>query len=157
MRLHRRSLPSVDEEVLTSISAKRLSLSRHSRYSGFMPLSAAVMSIVALIPEMNFYLDGKGNLFEFLDQKLKQNGHAVIVDAEGAGQRIDAQKEDKDEPNNPDFFDVGPWLKSEFKRWWERDHKGELSAVKYIDHKWAWVRSVTNQPDFDKSSKRLCV
>jgi len=172
-----------------------------------------------LIPEIDFYLEGEGGLFEFLNQRLKQNGHAVIVVAEGAGQnlipRTEAQKEERDESGNPVFLDVGPWLKSELKRWWERDHKGELFTVKYIDptymiravpanatdslyctllahssihgamagytgfvsgpvngnyayipleevvmaknvvetkdHKWAWVRSVTNQPDFEKT------
>ncbi|XP_057983640.1 ATP-dependent 6-phosphofructokinase 2-like [Malania oleifera] len=172
-----------------------------------------------LIPEIEFYLEGEGGLFEFLGQRLKENKHAVIVVAEGAGQemipRNDAQKEEKDESGNPVFLDVGGWLKSELKRWWARDHPGELFTVKYIDptymiravtanatdnlyctllahsaihgvmagytgfvsgpingnyayiplsevaqaknevnindHKWAWVRSVTNQPDFAKS------
>ncbi|KAF7840482.1 ATP-dependent 6-phosphofructokinase 2 [Senna tora] len=173
-----------------------------------------------LIPEIDFYLEGKGGLFEFLDQRLKENGHAVIVVAEGAGQdiipRSQAQKEERDESGNLVFLDVGVWLKSELKKWWEMDHQAdELFTVKYIDptymiravaanatdnsyctllahsaihgimagytgfvagpingnyayipledvakaknavntkdHKWSWVRSVTNQPDFVKS------
>ncbi|GFS45665.1 phosphofructokinase 2 [Actinidia rufa] len=172
-----------------------------------------------LIPENEFYLEGKGGLFEFLEHRLKQNGHAVLVVAEGAGQnmipRSDAQKEERDESGNPVFLDVGGWLKSELKKWWSRDHPGDLFTVKYIDptymiravpanatdnlnctllahsaihgvmagytgfvvgpvngnyvcmpvqevaeaknpvntgdHKWAWVRSVTNQPDFLRS------
>ncbi|KAK1295988.1 6-phosphofructokinase 2 [Acorus calamus] len=172
-----------------------------------------------LIPEDPFYLYGEGGLFEFLYKCLKQNGHAVIVVAEGAGQdmipRSPAQKEERDESGNPVFLDVGPWLKSELKRWWDRDHAGELFTVKYIDptymiravpanamdslyctlvahsaihgvmagytgfvsgpingnyayipvqevaeaksvvntkdHTWAWVRSVTSQPDFGKN------
>ncbi|ONK69332.1 uncharacterized protein A4U43_C05F21740 [Asparagus officinalis] len=90
-----------------------------------------------LIPETEFYLEGKGGLFEFLDQTLKQNGHAVIVVAEGAGQdmipRTESQKEERDESGNPVFLDVGPWLKSELKKWWAKEHKGELLTVKYID------------------------
>ncbi|XP_028764807.1 ATP-dependent 6-phosphofructokinase 2 [Neltuma alba] len=169
-----------------------------------------------LIPETDFYLEGKGGLFEFLDEQLKENGHAVLVVAEGAGQdlipRSEAQKEERDESGNLVFLDVGAWLKSELKNWWDRDHPGELFTVKYIDptymiravpanatdnlycsllahsavhgimagytgfvagpvngnyayipledvaqaknavntkdHKWSWVRSVTNQPDF---------
>lgn len=171
-----------------------------------------------LIPENDFYLEGKGGLFEFVEQRLKNNGHAVIVVAEGAGQnlipRTEKQKEEKDESGNLVFLDVGSWLKSELKRWWEENHPGELFTVKYIDptymiravpanatdnlyctllahsaihgvmtgytgfvsgpingnyayipvedvaivrnlvdtrdHKWAWVRSVTAQPDFVK-------
>ncbi|KAK7262055.1 hypothetical protein RJT34_29615 [Clitoria ternatea] len=82
-------------------------------------------------------LMGKGGLFEFLGQRLKENGHAVLVVAEGAGQRIiprtDSQKEEKDESGNPVFLDVGVWLKSELKKWWARDHPDELFTVKYID------------------------
>ncbi|XP_058114792.1 ATP-dependent 6-phosphofructokinase 2 [Magnolia sinica] len=189
------------------------------RSTGHIALHATLSSRdvdCCLIPEMEFYLEGKGGLFEFLGQCLKEQGHAVIVVAEGAGQdlipRTDAQKEERDESGNPVFLDVGVWLKSELKRWWTRDHAGELFTVKYIDptymiralpanatdnlyctllaystihgvmagytgfvsapinsnyvyipvaevaesrnvvdikdHKWAWVRSVTNQPDF---------
>ncbi|KAJ0018973.1 hypothetical protein Pint_09651 [Pistacia integerrima] len=172
-----------------------------------------------LIPETEFYLEGKGGLFEFLEDRLKENGHAVVVVTEGAGQdmipRTDAQKEERDESGNSVFLDVGSWMKSELKKWWDRDHPDELFTVKYIDpthmiravpanatdnlyctllahssvhgvmagytgfvcgpingnyayipleevaqakhevntrdHKWTWVRSVTNQPDFGKS------
>ncbi|KHN40226.1 6-phosphofructokinase 2 [Glycine soja] len=169
-----------------------------------------------LIPEIDFFLEGKGGLLEFLGQRLKENGHAVLVVAEGAGQdiipRTDSQKDERDESGNPVFLDVGVWLKSELNKWWKREHPNELFTVKYIDptymiravhanatdnlyctllahsaihgvmagytgfvagpingnyayipledvarannpvdtqdHKWSWVRSVTNQPDF---------
>ncbi|XXG47041.1 hypothetical protein AAC387_Pa02g1750 [Persea americana] len=76
-----------------------------------------------LIPENDFYLEGKGGLFEFLEQCIRDNKHALIVVAEGAGQdlipRSNSQKEEKDESGNPVFLDVGVWLKSELKHWWE--------------------------------------
>lgn len=192
------------------------------RSTGHIALNATLSSRdvdCCLIPENEFYLEGKGGLFEFLEQRLKKNGHAVLVVAEGAGQdiipRTDAQKEERDESGNPVFLDVGVWLKSALKKWWDRDHPDELFTVKYIDptymiravpanatdnlyctllahsaihgvmagytgfvagpingnyayipleevavaknpvktgdHKWAWVRSVTNQPDFLRS------
>lgn len=192
------------------------------RSTGHIALHATLSSRdldCCLIPETEFYLEGKGKLFEFLDSRLKENGHAVVVIAEGAGQdiirRTEAQKEERDESGNLVFLDVGSWMKSELKKWWDRDHPGELFTVKYIDptymiravpanatgsmyctllahsaihgvmagytgfvcgpingnyayipleevaqaehevntrdHKWAWVRSVTNQPDFGKS------
>ncbi|KAF8391710.1 hypothetical protein HHK36_024019 [Tetracentron sinense] len=192
------------------------------RSTGHIALHATLSSRdvdCCLIPENEFYLEGKGGLFDFLGRRLKENGHAVVVVAEGAGQdmipRSAAQKEERDESGNPVFLDVGGWLKSELNHWWARDHAGELFAVKYIDptymiravpanatdnlyctllahsaihgvmagytgfvsgpvngnyayipvaevaqaknvvntrdHKWAWVRSITNQPDFVKS------
>ncbi|XP_043693675.1 LOW QUALITY PROTEIN: ATP-dependent 6-phosphofructokinase 2-like [Telopea speciosissima] len=192
------------------------------RSTGHIVLHATLSSRdvdCCLIPETDFYLEEKGGLFEFLEQRMKENGHAVLVVAEGAGQdlipRTATQREEKDESGNPVFLDVGVWLKSELKQWWDRDHPGKLFTVKYIDptymiravpanatdnlyctllahsaihgvmagytgfvagpingiyayipvtevanaknvvdvndHKWAWVRSVTNQPVFVKS------
>ncbi|CAO2035395.1 unnamed protein product [Urochloa humidicola] len=189
------------------------------RSTGHVALHATLSSRdvdCCLIPEVDFYLEGKGGLFEFLYDRIKKKGHAVIVVAEGAGQelipRTDDQKREQDESGNIVFLDVGPWLKSELGKWWKREHPNELFTVKYIDptymiravpanatdnlyctllahsaihgimagftgfvpgpingtysyipledvavaknpvdvndHKWAWVRSVTNQPDF---------
>ncbi|KAF8108387.1 hypothetical protein N665_0109s0014 [Sinapis alba] len=189
------------------------------RSTGHIALHATLSSRdvdCCLIPENGFYLEGKGGLFEFLEQRLKDHGHAVLVVAEGAGQemipRNETQKQERDESGNLVFLDVGVWLKSALKEWWERAHPGELFTVKYIDPtymiravpanatdnlyctllahssihgvmagytgfvsgpingnyayipldevaqtknevntsdpKWAWVRSVTNQPDF---------
>ncbi|XP_052150973.1 ATP-dependent 6-phosphofructokinase 2 [Oryza glaberrima] len=191
------------------------------RSTGHIALHATLSSRdvdCCLIPEVDFYLEGKGGLFEFLYERIKQKGHAVVVVAEGAGQelipRTDDQKREQDESGNIVFLDVGPWLKSELGKWWKREHPSELFTVKYIDptymiravpanatdnlyctllahsaihgimagytgfvpgpingnysyipledvavaknpvdvndHKWAWVRSVTNQPDFMK-------
>nr|GEW48662.1 ATP-dependent 6-phosphofructokinase 2 [Tanacetum cinerariifolium] len=145
------------------------------RSTGHIALGATLSSRdvdCCLIPENEFYLEGKGGLFEFLDGRLKQNGHAVVVVAEGAGQdiipRTDAQKQERDESGNPVFLDVGVWLKSELKSWWDRDHKAgpingnyayipmdEIAVTKNQvdtkDHNWAWVRSVTTQPDFQRN------
>ncbi|CAN7079256.1 unnamed protein product [Brassica oleracea var. botrytis] len=194
------------------------------RSTGHIALHATLSSRdvdCCLIPEMGFYLEGKGGLFEFLEQRLKDHGHAVLVVAEGAGQemipRTESQKQERDESGNLVFLDVGVWLKSALKEWWEREHPKELFTVKYIDptymiravpanatdnlyctllahssihgvmagytgfvsgpingnyayipleevaqtknevntsdHKWAWVRSVTNQPDFETNFK----
>lgn len=94
------------------------------RSTGHIALHATLSSRdvdCCLIPENDFFLEGKGGLFEFLDQRLKQNGHAVVVIAEGAGQglmpRTDAEEE-KDESGNPVFLDVGTWLKSELNKLW---------------------------------------
>lgn len=191
------------------------------RSTGHIAIHATLSSRVVdccLIPEIDFFLEGKGGLLEFLDHRLKKDGHAVIVVAEGAGQnlipRTESQKAEEDESGNPVFLDVGPWLKSELNKWWKRDHPGELFTLKYIDptymiravpanatdnlyctllahssihgtmagytgfvsgqingnygyipieevaaaknmvdikdHKWSWLRSVTNQPDFQQ-------
>ncbi|MQL99878.1 hypothetical protein Taro_032608 [Colocasia esculenta] len=37
-----------------------------------------------LIPENDFYLEGNGGMFKFLDQWLRQNGHVVLIIVERA-------------------------------------------------------------------------
>ena len=50
-------------------------------------------------------------MFEFLENRLEHNEHAVLVVAEGAGQdmipRTDAQKKETDESGNPVFLAIG--------------------------------------------------
>ncbi|XP_068638637.1 ATP-dependent 6-phosphofructokinase 2-like [Aristolochia californica] len=203
------------ESAVNGIGLVKL-MGRNTGHIAFQATQSSRDVDCCLIPEIDFYLEGEGGLFEFLNNRLKKNGHAVLVVAEGAGQHLiprdEARREEKDESGNPVFLDVGVWLKSELINWWARDHPGELSTVKYIDptymiraipanatdssyctllahsavhgvmagytgfvpgpingnyayipveevtvaqnkvdtkdHKWAWVRSVTNQPDF---------
>ncbi|KAH0896591.1 hypothetical protein HID58_046159 [Brassica napus] len=61
------------------------------RYSGFIAMYATLASRdvdCCLIPESPFYLEGEGGLLEFIERRLKENGHMVIVLAEGAGQDL---------------------------------------------------------------------
>ncbi|KAG8380038.1 hypothetical protein BUALT_Bualt07G0152000 [Buddleja alternifolia] len=61
------------------------------RYSGFIAMYATLASRdvdCCLIPESPFYLEGPGGLFEYIRKRLKENGHMVIVIAEGAGQEV---------------------------------------------------------------------
>ena len=72
-----------------------------------------------MIPESPFYLEGRGGLFEFIELRLKENGHMVIVIAEGAGQDYIAQDmqaiDQKDASGNKLLLDVGPWLSQKIK------------------------------------------
>lgn len=79
------------------------------RSTGHIALHATLSSRdvdCCLIPENEFYLEGEGGLFEFLERRLKRSGHAVIVVAEGAGQdmipRSESQKQERDESGNSD-------------------------------------------------------
>lgn len=72
-----------------------------------------------MIPESSFYLEGRGGLFELIEQRLKENGHLVIVVAEGAGQELVAAEVhtvgEKDASGNKLLRDVGPWLSNKIK------------------------------------------
>lgn len=72
-----------------------------------------------MIPESPFYLEGPGGLFEFIEQRIKENGHMIIVIAEGAGQDYIAQAmqaaDERDASGNRLLLDVGPWLSQKVK------------------------------------------
>ncbi|XP_004496088.1 ATP-dependent 6-phosphofructokinase 4, chloroplastic isoform X2 [Cicer arietinum] len=109
------------------------------RYSGFIAMHATLASRdvdCCLIPESPFYLEGRGGLFEFIDQRLKENGHLVIVVAEGAGQEYVAAEvhtlEEKDASGNKLLLDVGPWLSNKIKDHFTKIRKIAVN-MKYID------------------------
>jgi 6-phosphofructokinase 1 len=52
-----------------------------------MQRSAAATSAAIPHPK-DFYLRGAGGLFEFLYRRLREKGHAMVVVANGAGQRF---------------------------------------------------------------------
>ncbi|NAS10418.1 ATP-dependent 6-phosphofructokinase [Poritiphilus flavus] len=117
------------------------------RDSGFIAASAALaMPVVnfVLVPEMNFELYGEGGFLEVLDQRLKNKGHAVIVVAEGAGQHLFEQKEKvKDASGNIQHQDIGILLKDVINK----EFKGELGGVKYIDPSYIIRSAPANSSD----------
>lgn len=72
-----------------------------------------------LIPESPFYLEGPGGLFEFVERRLKEAGHMVLVIAEGAGQEVLRSEcrtaEKQDASGNRLLRDVGLWLSGKIK------------------------------------------
>ncbi len=118
------------------------------RYSGFIAAAAtAALREVnfCLIPECDFDLEGEYGLLRALELRLKSRGHAVIVVAEGAGQKyVRGNKEEKDPSGNVKLGDIGTFLKATFKR-----HFREIGMeiyVRYIDPSYI-IRSVPANVD----------
>ncbi|KAF7814211.1 ATP-dependent 6-phosphofructokinase 3-like [Senna tora] len=108
------------------------------RYSGFIAMYATLASRdvdCCLIPESPFYLEGPGGLFQFIEKRLKENGHMVIVIAEGAGQDLlsESQTMNKQVPSgNKLLTDVGLWLSQKIKDHFAK-HQNMAITLKYID------------------------
>ncbi|CAK7353114.1 unnamed protein product [Dovyalis caffra] len=109
------------------------------RYSGFIAMYATLASRdvdCCLIPESPFFLEGKGGLFEFIKNRLKENGHMVIVLAEGAGQDLLAKSlqsmNQQDASGNKLLQDVGLWISQKIKDHFTRERKMVIN-LKYID------------------------
>ncbi|PPR82419.1 hypothetical protein GOBAR_AA38294 [Gossypium barbadense] len=108
------------------------------RYSGFIAMYATLASRdvdCCLIPESPFYLEGSGGLYEYIEKRLKENGHMVIVIAEGAGQDLVSESlqsmDQQDASGNKLLQDVGLWISHRIK-----DHFAKKKMpinLKYID------------------------
>lgn len=92
--------------------------------AGFIAMYATLASRdvdCCLIPESPFYLEGPGGLFEYIEKRLRENGHMVLVIAEGAGQDLLSESIQsmgkQDASGNKLLQDVGLWLSQKIKVW----------------------------------------
>jgi 6-phosphofructokinase 1 len=106
------------------------------RMSGFIAANAALaLNEVnyVLIPEVPFDLEGEKGLFKSLESRLRRRQHAVIIVAEGAGQKyVEAGEDRKDDSGNPVLGDIGIFLKTAIKKYF-KEHTELYINVKYID------------------------
>jgi 6-phosphofructokinase 1 len=105
------------------------------RYSGFIAATAALAQQdvnFVLIPEVDFDLHGPKGLLASLEKRLHQRKHAVIVVAEGAGQKFFKNvREEHDESGNLLLKDIGIFMKNEILKYF-REKDIEIN-LKYID------------------------
>lgn len=116
------------------------------RHSGFIAMHSTLGSRevdLCLIPELDFYLDGEGGIVDHLADRLLENGNAIVVVAEGAGQALMASMgahgdDMKDASGNALLDDVGPWLVKQLKPRLNEKLKGKAPfddqvTFKYVD------------------------
>jgi 6-phosphofructokinase 1 len=105
------------------------------RHSGFIAATATLAQQdvnFVLIPEVDFDLDGPGGLLATLEKRLADRGHAVIVVAEGAGQKFFADEpKELDLSGNVRLKDIGAFLKQRMLAYFEA--RGIATSIKYID------------------------
>lgn len=113
------------------------------RDSGFIAANAALANNEAnycLIPEVDFDLEGNRGLLHQLKKRIINKGHAVIVVAEGAGQKFFTnQKQKKDDSGNVLHHDIGLYLKTKINEYFS-EHDIKVN-IKYIDPSYM-IRSV---------------
>ncbi len=105
------------------------------RYSGFIAATATLAQQhvnFVLIPEVDFDLEGPKGLLKGIEDRLTLRRHAVIVVAEGAGQKFfENQAEETDESGNVRLRDIGIFLKEKITAYFKE--RGIPVALKYID------------------------
>jgi 6-phosphofructokinase 1 len=105
------------------------------RHSGFIAATATLAQQdvnFVLIPEVDFDLEGPHGLLHTLEMRLADRGHAVIVVAEGAGQKFfEGQAQELDLSGNVKLKDIGLFLKENILAHFA-DRSTQIS-IKYID------------------------
>ena len=106
------------------------------RHSGFIAATATLAQEdvnFVLIPEVDFDLNGPEGFLSALEARLALRGHAVVVLAEGAGQRYfeNMDEDERDESGNIRLKDIGLFMKRAIAEHF--DAKGIDITLKYID------------------------
>ena len=105
------------------------------RHSGFIAATAALAQQDAnfvLIPEVDFDLEGPNGFLSALEKRLELRGHAVIIVAEGAGQKFfENRGNERDESGHIRLKDIGLFLKDEITAFFKK--KDTDISLKYID------------------------
>jgi 6-phosphofructokinase 1 len=119
------------------------------RDSGFIAATAALArgdANFVLIPEIDFDVDGPGALLDRLYKRLSTRGHAVIVVAEGAGQKFfSAQAQEKDASGNILHKDIGQYLADRIKAFFKA--KNQELNLKYLDPSYIIRSAPANSTD----------
>jgi 6-phosphofructokinase 1 len=109
------------------------------RHSGFIACYATLANHdvdFTLIPEVPFRL---GGFLQCLRKRVEQQGHAVVVVAEGAGQELFPRRTETDASGNARLGDIGALLREQITDHFT-DNGTELS-LRYVDPGYA-IRSV---------------
>lgn len=105
------------------------------RHSGFLAATASLAQQdvnFVLVPEVDFDLDGPNGLLAHLETRLVRRKHAVIVVAEGAGQKyFEETGDERDLSGNLKLKDIGLFLKDRITDYFKA--KNLPIALKYID------------------------
>ena len=105
------------------------------RHAGFIAATAVLAQQdvnFVLIPEVDFDLEGPAGLLNALEKRLIDRKHAVIVVAEGAGQKFfKDDKNEQDASGNIKLKDIGLFLKETISYYFAG--RGIDVTIKYID------------------------
>jgi 6-phosphofructokinase 1 len=125
------------------------------RESGFIAAHTALASTevnFVLIPEVDFDLEGPQGFLASLKRRLVARKHAVIVVAEGAGQRYLKAVEGTDASGNKRLADIGVFLKDEIGEFFKAE--GMEVNLRYLDPSYT-IRSAPADPNDSLYCARL--
>lgn len=125
------------------------------RESGFIAAHTALASSdvnFVLIPEVPFDLEGEKGLLQALKKRLLNRHHAVILVAEGAGQKYLKDLESVDASGNKKLGDIGIFLRDKISEYLKAE--GIEHNLRYIDPSYI-IRSAPADPNDSLYCARL--
>ncbi len=125
------------------------------RHAGFIACYSALAGHDAdfvLIPEVPFALDGENGLLEHVRRKVRAQGHAVLVVAEGAGQEHLPSHDETDASGNARLSDIGRLLRERITD--DFASRGTEVLFRYFDPGY-FIRSVPAEPSDSVYCSRL--
>ncbi len=118
------------------------------RDAGFITVGATLASQdvnFCLIPEVPFELEGPGGFLAALKKRVIARRHAVVVVAEGAGQKfMEVAAGGRDASGNVKLKDIGPFMRDRIEAYFKAE--GVPAVTRYIDPSYL-VRSGSANPE----------
>jgi len=119
------------------------------RHSGYIAATATLASgnvNYCLVPEIDFDLEGPGGLYETLEKRLAEKRMAVIVVAEGAGQKYFQNLQGSTDPSGNQLLgNIGEYLKNSITNYFSS--KKQAVTIKYIDPSYMIRSAIANPAD----------
>jgi 6-phosphofructokinase 1 len=112
------------------------------RSAGYIAAHATMASgdvDLCLVPEVPIVLKGEQGCLPHIMRRVKEQGYAVIVVAEGAGEDVLGTSAETDASGNKKLPPIGTFMKSQVEEFFNEN--GTVATVKYIDPSYT-VRSV---------------
>jgi len=112
------------------------------RSAGFIAVHAVMASgdvDLCLVPEVPLVLEGENGCLPHLKRRVEQQGYAVVVVAEGAGEEVLGSSTEVDASGNKKLPKIGEFLKEKITDYFAA--QGETATVKYIDPSYM-IRSI---------------
>lgn len=104
------------------------------RSAGFIAAHATMASgdvDLCLVPEVPIVLEGDRGCLPHIMRRVKDQGYAVIVVAEGAGEELLGTSAEVDAGGNKKLPPIGTFMKEKVEMYFQKN--GTIATVKYID------------------------